>query len=158
MTEKTQCVPVSSVSPCCPHGTCSLPIQKKKARSSSHEKEAHQSSVACQSPLPPWSEAVEGGAHETRRVGGCGPVFLGFFVSWDSPCGSVAKPLNLTLSDRTVFIARQDTLGRNNVFLNVPVFFRTSLHPPASSFPIGPLYFCFFLLLPALLFDPSFPT
>lgn len=122
-------MPVSSVSPYYPHWTCSLPIQKEKARSSSREKRGESLPWSINPPpSPTWLEGVR---EEPVRPGIWEVVAL---CSWDSPLGNVAKPLNLTLSnDEAMFRASQATLGHNG-FSNVIVFFLSALHPPASSF------------------------
>lgn len=122
-------MPVSCVSPYYPHGTCSLPIQKKKARSSNHEKQRESLPWLINPSSPPtWLEGVR----EEPVRSGIGEVVA--LCSWDSPLGNVARPLHLTLSKvEAMFRASQATLG-HSVFSNVIVFFPSTLHPPASSF------------------------
>lgn len=143
-------MPVSCVSPYYPHGTCSLPIQKKKARSSSHEKQRESLPWLINPSSPPtWLEGVR----EEPVRSGIGEVVA--LCSWDSPLGNVARPLHLTLSKgEAMFRASQATLG-HSVFSNVIVFFPSALHP--LSIGLLNLLLFFSLLLPSLPFNRSFP-
>lgn len=140
MVDNTQFVSESSVNPCYPHTTCFLPMQKEKARSSSHEKWGEFPLWPLNSPYPPtWPERVKEGPvrpGEWEAVALCSRLSSSLGI----PHLVYGHTLNSTLSnDGAVFRARQATRGHNVVFPSVIAFLPTSLHPPGVSLAFRPL-------------------